>query len=102
MPSPTRLLLISEKNRIMSRNRMHLKLKLWRWLLIGTTIVGPRAVNAIPMVRVGYVVPTNRSQQPGAVDNLRDLIRNVQDWYGQQLSRYGFGNKTFEIETEAD
>jgi hypothetical protein len=54
------------------------------------------------MVRVGYVVPTNRTAQPGAVQNLQDLIRNVQDWYGNQMQRYGFGYKTFQFETEAD
>jgi hypothetical protein len=30
------------------------------------------------------------------------LILSVQDWYGDQMSRYGFGRKTFQIETEPD
>jgi len=54
------------------------------------------------MVRVGYVIPQNRSAQPGAVDTLRDLILNVQDWYSEQMERYGFGYKTFAIEMESD
>ena len=79
-----------------------LSLKCLLCLILISTWAHEEAVLAVPMVRVGYVVPTSRSSQPGAVDNLRDLIRNVQDWYGQQMSRYGFGYKTFQIETEAD
>lgn len=60
------------------------------------------AALANPMVRIGYVVPQNRSSQVGAVDNLRDLVLNVQDWYGEQMNRYGFGYKSFDFETEAD
>jgi hypothetical protein len=60
------------------------------------------AVTAAPMVRVGYVVPDNRTAQPDAVANLRELILAVKDWYGDQMSRYGFGYKTFAVETETD
>jgi hypothetical protein len=57
---------------------------------------------AAPIVRVGYVVPQNRAQQAAAVDNLRALILSIQDWYGDQMSRYGFGYKTFDVEMESD
>jgi hypothetical protein len=59
-------------------------------------------LHAAPLVRVGYVVPQNRTPQEDAVGNLRELIISVQDWYGDQMARYGFGPKTFQFETEPD
>jgi hypothetical protein len=73
-------------------------------LLLGASIAlaAGQLLYAAPIVRVGYVVPQNRTAQTAAVDNLRELILSVQDWYGDQMSRYGFGRKTFEVETEPD
>jgi hypothetical protein len=48
------------------------------------------------------VIPQNRAAQAGAVDNLRDVISNIQNWYGEQMNRYGFGDKSFQFETEPD
>ena len=59
-------------------------------------------MRAAPLVRIGYVVPQNRTPQSAAVSNLQQLMLSVQDWYGDQMSRYGFGNKTFELEMEPD
>ncbi|HEX2971406.1 MAG TPA: PA14 domain-containing protein, partial [Tepidisphaeraceae bacterium] len=59
-------------------------------------------LSALPVVRVAYLVPSNRTPQAHAVDSLRNTIRLYQDWYRDQMRRNGFGPKTFRYETEAD
>ncbi len=54
------------------------------------------------VVRMGYVIPSDRSPQPGAVEELRESMAAIQDWYEENMLRQGFGAKTFRIETEAD
>ena len=58
--------------------------------------------NPAPMVRVAYLVPSNRTPQDGAVENLRDGLRWMQRWYADQMDRHGFGPKTIHFETEPD
>ena len=53
-------------------------------------------------VRVAYVIPSNRMQQPTAEENLQDFIPRMAEWYAEQMDRFGFGRKTFRFETEAD
>src|SRR6185295_1076479 len=54
------------------------------------------------LVRVAYVIPTNRTAQANAIANLRNAITHYQAWYLDQMERNGFGPKTFRYETEAD
>jgi hypothetical protein len=54
------------------------------------------------VVRVAYVVPTNRTPQPGALANLRNAMLQYQGWYRDQMERNGFGPKTFRLELEPD
>ncbi len=54
------------------------------------------------LVRLGYLVPTNRTPQPNAVKNLQGFISGAQAWYSDQMQRNGFGPKTFRYETESD
>ena len=49
-------------------------------------------------VRMGYVVPQNRSPQPNAMGDMQVFMGVVQDWYAEQMDRFGFGPKTFELE----
>ena len=56
--------------------------------------------NAI--VRVAYLVPTNRTAQSHAVASLRQMVLLHQKWFSEQMERNGFGHKTFTYETEAD
>jgi hypothetical protein len=53
-------------------------------------------------VRIAYVIPSNRTAQSNAVENLRWAIREYQDWYRKQMERNGFGSRTFRYETESD
>ncbi len=49
-------------------------------------------------VRLGYVVPQNRTPQPNALGDVQRFMQVVQDWYAEQMDRNGFGPKTFELE----
>jgi hypothetical protein len=53
-------------------------------------------------LRIGYVIPTNRTAQADGPENLRYLACLMQGWYNEQMDRNGFGSMTFDIETEAD
>ena len=54
------------------------------------------------LVRIGYLVPSNRTAQPHAVAALQNSLRWYQAFYSDQMERNGFGPKTFQFETEAD
>lgn len=53
-------------------------------------------------VRVGYVVPASRPAQEHALENIAESMTMIQEFYGEQLDRYGLGNESFVIETETD
>ncbi len=53
-------------------------------------------------IRLGYVIPSNRTEQPDAVANLQTYLPTLRQWYGEQMDRYGFGFKTFRYETLPD
>ena len=55
-----------------------------------------------PMVRIAYVIPSNRTPQPNGVANIQQALRIVHDWYGEQMWRWGYGYKSFRYETEDD
>jgi len=55
-----------------------------------------------PHVRVGYVIPSNRSEQPRGVDTIRYVIPTYQNWLRDQMQHHGQGQKTFIYETEPD
>ncbi|HTD64955.1 MAG TPA: BACON domain-containing carbohydrate-binding protein, partial [Candidatus Limnocylindria bacterium] len=55
-----------------------------------------------PIVRVAYIVPTNRVAQSHAAPTLRSLLLQYQEFFADQMSRNGFGRKTFAFETEPD
>ena len=66
------------------------------------TVLLAAPISAAPLVRMGYVIPSNRSQQSDAVANLQQYLPTVQNWYAEQMDRYGFGRKTFRYETLPD
>ncbi len=55
-----------------------------------------------PYVRVGYVIPSNRSEQPQGVATIRYVITTYQNWLGDQMQHHGEGPRTFVYETEPD
>ncbi len=54
------------------------------------------------IIRLGYVVPSNRTAQASGAENFAQMMRSIQGWYGDQMERFGFQRKTFQLETEAD
>ncbi len=55
-----------------------------------------------PSVRVGYVIPSNRSEQPQAVATIQYVVATYQNWLRDQMQHHGQGLKTFVYETELD
>ncbi len=52
------------------------------------------------MVRLIYFRPINRRAQPDIDTKLDRLIKDVQQFYAQQMQNQGFGRKTFAFETD--
>lgn len=52
------------------------------------------------MVRIIYFLPSNRTAQPDMWTKLDNLIRDVQSLYANQMEAYGYGQKTFTVETD--
>lgn len=53
-------------------------------------------------VRLIYFLPNDRPARPEQVAALRQLIKNVQAFYADEMERHGFGRKTFRVETDKD
>ncbi len=65
-----------------------------------TIDVGTRS--NIGIVRVAYLIPTNRVAQSNSVANLRSALLLYREWFRDQMQRNGFGSKTFALEMESD
>ena len=62
----------------------------------------PPPINTNGMVRLVYFLPSDRPARPDRVTALRQLIKDAQQFYAEQMHRHGFGRKTFTVETDAD
>ena len=60
------------------------------------------SINTNGMVRVVYFLPSNRPARPDRVTALRQLIKDAQQFYADEMNRHGWGEKTFTVETDAD
>ena len=58
-------------------------------------------VDALYTVRLIYFLPSDRSPQQDIDTKLNTLIRDVQQFYAEQMESHGFGRKTFTFETNA-
>lgn len=63
---------------------------------------GLRTATSNALVRLAYVIPSNRTPQPNGVRNFQNVIKKEQQWYKEQMEQNGFGAKTFTVETEDD
>ena len=54
------------------------------------------------VVRVIYFVPNDRRPQPDIDAQLNTLMKEAQQFYADVMETYGFGRKTFRLETDAD
>ena len=63
--------------------------------------ITPYDTTSQDMIRIIYFLPHDRSMQPGIWNKLDTLIRDVQNFYANQMEINGFGRKTFTFETDA-
>ena len=61
-----------------------------------------RSTPEADIVRIVYFLPRGRNAQRDIWHKLDTLIRDVQDFYADQIARNGFGRKTFTFETDED
>ena len=54
------------------------------------------------MVRLVYFLPNDRPARPERVAALRQLIKDTQQLFADEMQSHGFGRKTFNIETDKD
>ncbi len=62
--------------------------------------VAPLTSNAL--LRVAYLVPSNRAPQSHAPATLQGLVRQYQEFFAAQMANNGFGRRSFTLETEPD
>jgi hypothetical protein len=55
-----------------------------------------------PTVRIGYVIPSNRAEQPNGVAILQATFLFYREWCREQMELNGFPDMPFNVETEAD
>ncbi|MDJ0787385.1 MAG: PKD domain-containing protein [Myxococcota bacterium] len=53
-------------------------------------------------LRVVYLIPSNRAEQPGSEQTLQNYVLRIQAWLGEEMARFGHGDRELSIETEAD
>ena len=53
-----------------------------------------------PSVRLIYFLPNDRPARPDRIEALRQLIKDVQQFYADQMEHHGYSRKTFAVETD--
>src|SRR5688500_20209798 len=71
-----------------------------RTFLDGAPIPGDIPTPTTPIVRIAYMIPSNRTAQANAVPKLQYLARALKDWLSEQVSRYGLVGPTLTSEAE--
>ena len=57
------------------------------------------SITTNPIVRVIHLIPNDRSVPTERVATLRQLIKDTQQYFADEMERHGFGRKTFSFET---
>ena len=58
------------------------------------------ATTPTDVVKIIYFLPKDKEPTPNITEKLDKLIREVQDFYADEMERHGFGRKTFTFETD--
>ena len=58
------------------------------------------AVGVPRTVRLVYFLPSDRHPRQGIEEKMDVLIKNVREFYANQMENYGYGRRTFDIETD--
>ena len=53
-----------------------------------------------PSVRLIYFLPKDRPPRPERITALKQLIKDTQEFYADEMERHGYGRKTFRVETD--
>ena len=64
--------------------------------------VNPQESVSQNFVRLIYFLPSDRAAQPDVTEKLDQLIKEVQQFYADQMEPHGFGRKTFTFEKNED
>ncbi len=73
------------------------KVRLWEFTVSDYEIP---SITTNGMVRVVYFLPNDRPARPDRVPALSLLIKDAQQFFADEMQRYGYGRKTFTIETD--
>lgn len=52
-------------------------------------------------VRMIYFLPNDRPYRPDVVQRMKDEVRTIQRFYGEQMQTHGYGQNTFAVESDA-
>jgi len=63
--------------------------------------IGPRSESE-PIVRMAYLIPSNRVAQVDGAASFRQAMLLARDWYRDQMVAHGQGVRTFRMEMEGD
>ena len=55
-----------------------------------------------PSVRLIYFLPNDRPAQPDRIEAFRQLIKDAQQFFADEIERHGYGRKTFRVETDGN
>ena len=55
---------------------------------------------AEPSVRLVYFLPNDRPARPDRIEAIRQLIKDTQEFYADEMERHGYDRKTFRVETD--
>ncbi|RKU11763.1 hypothetical protein C6501_12120 [Candidatus Poribacteria bacterium] len=64
-------------------------------------IFAQEVIQEPPIVRLIYFLPNDRVAQQDIDAKMDTLIKNVQQFYADEMERHGFGRKTFRFETDS-
>lgn len=67
----------------------------------GVEVQDPVDLGVSRTVRLVYFVPNDRLLRAEVVQRLKDEIRAIQTFYGNQMEAHGYGNNTFRIENDS-
>ena len=92
------------------RNMKKLRLLAFTFLLAYTLFIAIEghadsnrpSIDTNGMVRTVYFLPSDRPARPDRVAALRQLIKDAQRFYADEMHRHGFGGKTFTVETDTN
>ena len=73
------------------------KVRLWEY---NPSDYEPPSITTNGRVRLVYFLPNDRSARRERIAALRQLIKNTQQFFADQMQSHGFGRKTFSVETD--